>query len=436
MATPASKLPPPPRTPAMPTVPVTRAMTTEDPQRKMVRIISNVLLLDEDSGLQKSLKAMKIKSLVDLRLLTERDIDEMKYTVKDVKTKSEGGDPSSSDYRVLSVEFQERKYLKLFLKWVEYLVVQRRDRKMGPGDWEALTNDDFMLHIEKYPAGAPSLTSSSSKSGGDTSSSEVTTNRVDSFLSSIKLEANSFPKFNGKVEHWLHFKRKMISAASIHALDRVLADSDDKRTKPVKGSEDERLYEKQKIYIYSIFARNCSEGSPLLMIRKHDVTRDGRAVFLEMQAFYESSHNMMVVVQKCYRVLNELRLSKGFNGGAERFLNFFQNTYLDLEYASKDPKDDMEKKARLLAAIQDPHYFSVRDVMATDPTKSYQDCINCLSQHAALFSQASGSNNPLRSPRPESRRANSETTRRGGRQNGGGQKQKLQQEAPVQQEPQ
>ena len=109
---------------------------------------------------------MKIKSLVDLRLLTERDIDEMKYTVKDVKTKSEGGDPSSSDYRVLSVEFQERKYLKLFLKWVEYLVVQRRDRKMGPGDWEALTNDDFMLHIEKYPAGAPSLTSSSSKSGG------------------------------------------------------------------------------------------------------------------------------------------------------------------------------------------------------------------------------------------------------------------------------
>ena len=414
MSTPGGKkLPPPPATPAMTAIPVTRAMSTEDPQRKMTRIIDQVLLLDEDSTLQKSLKQMRIANLVDLRTLTEKDIDEMTYTKRfDPKIKSD-----APTYRSLPVEFQERKYLKLFLKWITYIVVQRRDQRMGTGDWEALTNANFVLHIEKYPSGAPSLGPSSSKSGGDVSSTVVTTNRVDNFLSSIKLEANSFPKFNGKVEQWLHFKRKMISAASIHALDRVLADSNDKRTCPAAGSEDERLFEKQKVYIYSIFARNCSEGSPLLMIRKHDVTRDGRAVFLEMKAFFESSHNMMVVVQKCYRILNEMRLTRGYNGGAERFLNFFQNTYLDLEYASKDPKEDVEKKARLLAAIHDPHYYSVRDVMATDPNKSYQDCINCLSQHAALFSQAT---TQIKSPRPESRRANSETTRRPGRQNGGG----------------
>ena len=130
-----------------------------------------------------------------------------------------------------------------------------------------------------------------------------------------------------------------------------------------------------------VWTQRITSGQVLLSIQKHEPAQDGHGVFLEMVRFYELKHNMMVVAQKCYVALNGLVLKKGSQGGPEKFLSLFQNTYLDLEYSTGTVKDDLEKKSKLLMAIQDSTFFAVRDLLSNDPNKSFEDCIVTLGQH-------------------------------------------------------
>ena len=388
----------------------TRSMTGESDLDKMNRTLRRVLDLLPTSPLLSGLDMMQIKSLRDIRTLTDTDIDKMQYEHKEPRKGEIKAGESSFITTTKDVPFPLKKLLKLFLHYTNYIASQQVDHIMSVEVWEGMTSVGFDQFVQKYPQGAPTGSGTSAKGGGATPSSVVTTSKVDNFLSSIKLDMNSFPKFNGRIEQWLNYKRKLDSVASIHNLGRILTNC----RVPPAGTEDRRLFDTQNTYMYSVFAKTCTEGTPLLVIRKFETTRDGQKVFLEMKEFFESDHNMTVVVQKCYQALSEVKLTKGYNGGAERFLHKFQNTYLDLEYASKSDKEDVEKKARLLSAIHDPHYFSVRDVLATDPNKTYNECIYCISQHAALFTQS-----PPRGERSDARQTNSaDTTRRGRRSSG------------------
>ncbi len=270
-------------------------MLNEDPEEKMKRILDKVLSLGSSSPLQKGLEKVGIKSLSHLRTLTDKDIDGLMYgkSMKKEGTQQEG----ASQYVTVDIDvpFDEKKSIKLFLHYTTYIASQQVDHIMSVGDWEGMTAEAFEQFVLKYPQGAPTGGASASKSSGITSASIVTTSKVDNFLSSIKLDMNSFPKFNGRIEQWLNYKRKLDSIASIHNLGRILTDC----KAPTKGTEDRRLFDTQNVYMYSVFAKTCTEGTPLLVIRKFETTRDGQQVFLEMKEFFESDHNMTVVVQKC-----------------------------------------------------------------------------------------------------------------------------------------
>ena len=99
----------------------------------------------------------------------------------------------------------------------------------------------------------------------------------------------------------------------------------------------------------------------------------------------------MVVAQKCYATLNGLVLKRGAPGGPDKFLSQFQNMYLDLEYSTKHVKDDLEKKSKLLMAIQDSTFYAVRDLLSNDPSKTFEDCVVTLGQHNTMFVKPAGS---------------------------------------------
>ena len=60
-----------------------------------------------------------------------------------------------------------------------------------------------------------------------------------------------------------------------------------------------------------------------------------------------------------------MKLNRNYPGGALKFFNAFQNTYLDLESASKKPVPDEEKIGVLNASLEDSRFLTIRTTMET-----------------------------------------------------------------------
>ena len=63
--------------------------------------------------------------------------------------------------------------------------------------------------------------------------------------------------------------------------------------------------------------------------------------------------------------LSELKLTKNYPGGALKFFQTFQNTYLDLENATGKVIDDDEKIGTLNASLDDDRFTGVRTTIET-----------------------------------------------------------------------
>ena len=403
-------IPPPPA--PLPPFQTPRALMTRStrgltPKERMNKVLARVFEWDSDTGIMKSIDELQIPSLNRLRSLTDQDIDTMTYQ-----------ETVGTDTTTNNVVFMEKKNLKLFLKYIRYVCSQKTEPRMTDANWMGITKEDFEVYVETFPEMDVHKGSATQTSSKDTSTATITSGSVDSFQASIKMDMGAFPHFNGSIDKWLHWKRKLRSALSVHGgLDRVIIDEETDSALNTKienlkeGSEDKRLFDKQNNYMYSILSAKCTKHTPLLILRKHEGTRDGRQVFKDMKEFYESKHNLTSIVHKCYSRITSLVLTKDYPGGAEAFLNDFQNTYLDLEYASQSDKDVLEKKARLLGAIKDSSFHTVRDILSTDPTKTYDQCIAILSQHAVLYTAPNVQNSK---PGRDTRHVNAESTRRTG----------------------
>ena len=404
---PRPPVPPPPAPFQTPRATMTRLTRGLTPQDMMEKVLERVLDWDDTTGIMIAIDELQIPSLNRLRSLTDQDIDRMTYEETD----------SSGNTTTKDVLFMEKKNLKLFLKYIRYVCSQMTEPRMKDTNWLGIKKEDFETYIETFPD-MDVHKGSAAQASSKLSTSTVTAGSVDSFQASIKMDMQAFPHFNGSIEKWLLWKRKLRSALSVHGgLDRVIIDEETDSALNTKienlteGSEDKRLFDKQNNFMYSILSAKCTKHTPLLILRKHEGSRDGRQVFKDMKEFYESKHNLTSIVHKCYSRITSLVLTKDYPGGAEAFLNDFQNTYLDLEYASQSTKDALEKKARLLGAIKDSSYHTVRDFLSMDPTKTYDDCVTILSQHAVLY--AGNTQHPR--PDRDTRRVNAESTQRTGK---------------------
>ena len=154
-----------------------------------------------------------------------------------------------------------------------------------------------------------------------------------------------YPDIKGSLEGWLPFKRKQRANAATHGINRVIQD---KALDIIAESQDLCLYNQQNTFLYSVFTLKLSGGPTNLALRAYESTRDARKVFLRLTAHYESTSNLMVILQKCHARIQSLKLNKNFRGGAQALATQLQNASLNLEYCTGTEKNDLEKKTTLL----------------------------------------------------------------------------------------
>ena len=195
------------------------------------------------------------------------------------------------------------------------------------------------------------------------------------FLSNGNLDFKNFPPFNGKKQGWLRFRRGVTSIAATHGLKDLL---DPAWVPPHPGNHSEhQLYEAKNSFLYSVWVGRISDGAPLNMIRKHETTQNGRAVYLEMRDYFESRHNLEQLCLLVLEELNNLHCGQNYTGGIPKYTQKFRDLVADLEDAGR-PMESAMMKSLYLSKIKDYSYMPLIDTFISNPHYDFETCAQAL----------------------------------------------------------
>ena len=317
-------------------------------------MLIKVLSYKVDDSVFQTMKYEGIDTIIDFINLTNADIDAFEY---------------EADGQVASLPKKDKRKLKQLLLWARYL-----HKKNSANAWTELTDSDFDVFMADI---APTLSS-----GGAQPSKDATS----SFQSSIKLDVKLYPIFDGKVSDWLRFKRGVLSIASTHGLDCIF---DAAYKIPAEGNgQDWQLYQAKNKFVYSIWTSRIHGSYPLTIVRNHEATKDGRAVYQALQDHYESKSNLEQARLLAMNKLQNLSLEYKSSGDIPSYVAKFRDSMLDLKEAGK-PLDPLFQKSLFLSKIKDREYSHLVDACTDDNSLSLEDCITKFeSRYTRLHQQA------------------------------------------------
>jgi len=338
--------------------PTTRATL---PERKQVwtRILQEVLEEKEDGALNSSLQRDGYETLDDICTMDDAEIMDLKY---------EHSDATGTEVR--EVPKNQRKKLLHLMWWRDWQTSQLRNKTMTIESWKELSLTAFQEYREgPVLERARAASTTGARKALTMDESTITSDQVQRFHERQKRTVDSYSQFNGSITMWRKVDRAWRSTAQVDGLARIL------QIDPIaidQSTNDAALYEAQNAWIFNMFTQRITGGQALIIVRKHEPTRNGHEAYVEMKRFYERDSNIIAIRTECQRKLATLRLTPQFPGGPTKFFHQFQNVYLDLEQATGVTVGDTEKIGTLLAAIDDQRFFSVRDALRTSAVQLKQ----------------------------------------------------------------
>ncbi len=114
--------------------------------------------------------------------------------------------------------------------------------------------------------------------------------------------------------------------------------------------EARQLIDSMNTYFYDALQNAVKSGQELILLRESDDGFDGRQSYLSMLYSYERAANLSLIKTQCISELSGVKLNRNYPGGALKFFNAIQNTYLDLKSAFKKPVPNVEKIVGVLNA--------------------------------------------------------------------------------------
>jgi len=340
-ATQSASVPAPAPAPAL--APMQQAAVTRSQSAAAFEyVMVQVLQFADTDKISVALKANGYTMIEDLCTLTDEEIMEM----------DESGN---------LVPMNQRKKLLHLLWWRDEKASLLSSGQLVLSDWEALTAAEYdQFRSTKAVVRARGATAVK-KSIATTNTDGITQSSLASFRYGHKRLPDNYLEFNGNITAWRKVARSWASNANVDGIGRIMEES---MTTPSSGTIDEMLFNEQNTWFYNMLTQRVKGGQALIIVRKHEIERDGRAAYREMHSYYERDSNIVAIRTECQRVLANLRLTDDYPGGPGKFFEKFQSVYLDLEQATQKTVDDEEKIGHLLAAIEDPRFYSTRDTLS------------------------------------------------------------------------
>ncbi len=307
----------------------------------------DVLLFTDDSAMMTAIRELDYDCIDDIETMDKDEIMALKYV------DNAGAQPVTKD-----VPMKAKKRLLHLLWWRDHCVSQQADKHLAIDDWMKLTDDTYEVFRSTVAANIARVGS------GKTTpeAAAVTSNQVLDFQRGHKRNVSAYMEFSGDRKSWFKVKRNWMSNAANDGIEVILSISYEV---PEMKTEARQLFDSMNKYFYNALQNAVKSGQALILLRESEDGFDGRQAYLSMLYFYERAANLSLIKTQCISELSGMKLNRNYPGGALKFFNAFQNTYLDLESASKKPVPDEEKIGVLNASLEDSRFLTIRTTMET-----------------------------------------------------------------------
>ena len=174
---------------------------------------------------------------------------------------------------------------------------------------------------------------------------------------SLKVALKDYPITTGKSTDWPRFRRKFIATATANGHEEILSPT---YQRPSRRNEPDKYatYLKLNHMTFSALDYGTADSIICHKVNKHHTNKDGRAAFLEIDAYQQGQGSDEVCASNAWAQLNRLKLTPVYPGGAEAFLAKWEDVLDKLRDVNQAPNQFLER-TMLKDAIQDEDYSSV-----------------------------------------------------------------------------
>lgn len=281
------------------------------------------------------------------------------------------------------------KSIQLFQKWL----VETRSSQVdsNPVDWSTFTEDaweDYMIsQATKSPS--PQVNTDESQEVVDVTGESPKENVTFNTMPSVKIDIRSYPEFDGKLQSWKAFKQKFLSVATIHGIQPIMAPSFSVPSDPPDSKETVNSFTSKNLFLQSILEFSLAKSTASALVKRFNTQGDGRSAWLELVKWFEGQGSQETIAQKALSILATHKLHHNSHGGADLYVEKFENALLDLQLINQ-PYNMTMAKIQFLENITDTEYSSTKEFLMMDASKSYHDCVMAIRRKSIHLSSQKG----------------------------------------------
>ena len=186
----------------------------------------------------------------------------------------------------------------------------------------------------------------------------------------LKIDLCSYPKFSGRIQDWVPFKRQFKAVASMQGLEDVV---DKDFVLPV-DREELALFMRKSHFIHAALTIALAGGTAILRVELFASNRDGRSAWVSLVEWYEGQGSTNSVAKRAMTVLHSLKLTRSTTNYVKGYIARFEEALHDLAETGHE-YDAVMKQITFLAGIIDPSLTNYVDILRLDDNKSYDDCV-------------------------------------------------------------
>ena len=304
---------------------------------EMLKDLMLILFEDEDNAIFNMLRSNNVKSI---HQLCSRDNDAMQ-ALKDA-------DGNAIDFQLYMDLVALRRFLKysqlhgqtINQQFIVHLGIEEYEHFIISG-WNSSDIDNMRQLPGRNDGDAASTSSTTHTSTTRPRKAEP----VRDFERGIKRDVTLFPHLKDDAK-WDHFRRDFMAQIDAQGLADVVDESYEPET-----DDEKKLYALQSKFVYAAFVRILQTDSTKTIVRKHELTKNAKQIYLDLVAYFTTSTKAELDTAALLEYITTSNIADGWNGSAKGYVLHWMEQIRLYRTIKPDAYDDEQLRIMLQNAI-------------------------------------------------------------------------------------
>ena len=268
--------------------------TIEESQRRFQHIMTEKLGLEIHSPIYQALSQENVNTLSDLATLSDKDIEEMEYTI------TMEDDEGQITTTRLKISKGNRGWIRSLIAFIKYYHMQSEE------EFENVTLEEFnTFRLSKYDPDISSHTAPPiAQSQPPKRKKNDNTSSLLAFKKNIKRDKNQYTTLR-EDRQWDSWNRSTKAIARTHDCEDVFNE-----TYLPTDDEQKDLFLEKQIFIYSVFEEKIQTNMGRYLVRKYERTYDAQSIYVELCEYSKTSTQANIQASNILSYITTVKLHK------------------------------------------------------------------------------------------------------------------------------